>query len=298
MDKPYVSAHVSLIGRRYDPKLLSEHLNCDNQLAHDVALPLFKNGVQVAAMTCRKSYHCDPANPMVPEPRNHHSLILLLQGELTVHMNNEERVMKSGDLAYCPPETTFGYKGKKGSVSWWLYFKLADDEYWDPLKRNDPYVRAYESADLMFLLLRRLLDAYRKKDLKGLSIARGDAHMLLTVLSRLRYADSTDELSERLKQVVEQIATHPSKPWTVNAIARTLNVSERVLFRLFKKQYGCSPVELVIRQRLNMAVQHLTETQEPISAIALHCGYKSVYSFTRLFHKHIGMPPAEYRKRS
>jgi transcriptional regulator GlxA family with amidase domain len=150
----------------------------------------------------------------------------------------------------------------------------------------------------MYVLLRRLLDAHRQRDLASLSIARGDANMLATVLSRLRKNNTgTDHFNEKLQQLVSSIASEPANTWTLQSMAQMIGVSERNLFRVFKKEYGCSPMEMVIRQRLNRAIQLLSDNQDRIATIAASCGYESVYSFTRLFRKHVGFQPAQYRKR-
>ncbi len=80
-------------------------------------------------------------------------------------------------------------------------------------------------------------------------------------------------------------------------MAARLHVSVSQLKRIFKQELGVSPRELVIRQRMKVAISRLVNTDLTIAVIAAELGYDSMHSFTRLFTKHVGDSPGRYRKR-
>ena len=47
---------------------------------------------------------------------------------------------------------------------------------------------------------------------------------------------------------------------------------------------------------MDAAVRRLRETDDPISKIALDCGYAEQSSFTRQFKQTVGISPARYRR--
>ena len=49
---------------------------------------------------------------------------------------------------------------------------------------------------------------------------------------------------------------------------------------------------------MRLAAELLDSTALQIQTIAQHCGVLDVQYFSKLFKKHIGMTPKEYRKRS
>ena len=63
----------------------------------------------------------------------------------------------------------------------------------------------------------------------------------------------------------------------------------RAMFRLSAGQY-------LTRFRLEQATERLRRSNDPISAIALDCGYADQTAFTRQFRKVVGLSPGHYRK--
>jgi transcriptional regulator GlxA family with amidase domain len=57
-----------------------------------------------------------------------------------------------------------------------------------------------------------------------------------------------------------------------------------------------SPLEYLQSQRIAKAKQ-LLEHSLSFEAIVERCGYRDVSSFRKLFARHVGMSPGEYRRR-
>jgi two-component system response regulator YesN len=67
------------------------------------------------------------------------------------------------------------------------------------------------------------------------------------------------------------------------------------LTRVFKKETGLSISDYVMGQRLGMAADLLSSTDLPVGAIAAKVGYANFSHFSRMFKKHTGLGPIEYR---
>lgn len=48
---------------------------------------------------------------------------------------------------------------------------------------------------------------------------------------------------------------------------------------------------------MQLATQELLNSNRKIESIASELGYESFHSFTRLFTRHVGIPPGQYRAR-
>jgi len=68
--------------------------------------------------------------------------------------------------------------------------------------------------------------------------------------------------------------------------------------RLFKLTYGVSFYQYVIQRKIVRACELLLETVEPVSQIALECGFSDQSSFTRRFSAEVGTSPAAWREAS
>jgi AraC-like DNA-binding protein len=73
-------------------------------------------------------------------------------------------------------------------------------------------------------------------------------------------------------------------------------MSEPNFFKVFKHQYGITPVEYINQQRIHLATKLLHNTQYPISDICFACGYNNLNYFLKVFKKAMGTTPMTYRK--
>jgi AraC-like DNA-binding protein len=182
--------------------------------------------------------------------------------------------------------------------TWWLYFELQDNDRWAQLKKHGPYIRQYEHSMLMFLLLRAILDAQNKGSNQDSFLAQDSSRFLLRLLSNEIVA--TDRNSSphvrKLEELMSEIERHPELPWTVAGMAERTAISRGYLSALFKKQHGLAPMEAVIKQRMLRAIDLLVREKKKVQDTALTVGYQSVCSFTRLFVRHVGVSPSQYRK--
>ncbi len=81
---------------------------------------------------------------------------------------------------------------------------------------------------------------------------------------------------------------------SMELVARESGLSEYHFFRLFKAVFLISPHQYLIKKRLDMACVLLKKGNECISEIALLCGYADVFSFSKVFKKHIGVAPSVF----
>ncbi len=272
-------------------KGFSEVLGSDNIFAREVAQPLFDSEIIIIGLTERLDYDSGVTK------RNMHRFTLLLQGEMDIRVGQRTKSIRCGDIVYVSPNTLFSRRSS-GPV-WFLYIDIEDSVLWKPLKRNNSYVRKYEHCMLMFSLLRNILDAKNNNGVATKVLALQNSHALVNLLMyEVALADKGSSSIESLAmhKVVDQIAHEPEKKWTLKDMAEELSVSVSHLTYLFRKIYGVSPMEIVIKQRMSKASRLLTYSELKLEEVSENVGYESVYSFTRLFKKHIGISPIKYRK--
>jgi transcriptional regulator GlxA family with amidase domain len=85
-----------------------------------------------------------------------------------------------------------------------------------------------------------------------------------------------------------------------NPVARMLaetGLPERSFQRRFRAATGMAPIAYVHALRLEEAKQMLEMEDQPVEAIALQVGYEDASFFGRLFRRHVGMTPVQYRRR-
>ena len=97
-------------------------------------------------------------------------------------------------------------------------------------------------------------------------------------------------------KVIPYLEEHFAEAIPVPDIAAYAALNPQYLMRVFKKETGLSILEYVTELRMKKAAEILRETDWNNELIAERCGYISTNYFIRLFKKHYGMTPGEYRR--
>lgn len=101
---------------------------------------------------------------------------------------------------------------------------------------------------------------------------------------------------QELLTLRKSIMNNPQEDWSIADMARQLHLSMGYLQSLYKKKFGVSCMDDVIRCRVRRAKDLLTNTDDGISDIASQCGYKNVEHFCRQFKSACGVSPRNYRR--
>jgi len=101
---------------------------------------------------------------------------------------------------------------------------------------------------------------------------------------------------KRLSTSRDYIADNYLDTFSLNDAANNSFMSPFHFSRVFKKTYGETPNEFLIRLRIEKAKQMLITENFNVSEVCERVGYISLGSFSSLFHKHVGMSPTSYRR--
>jgi AraC-like DNA-binding protein len=101
------------------------------------------------------------------------------------------------------------------------------------------------------------------------------------------------ELTPAIEHVLENFSTQIR----MDSLAGLVGLSVSQLDRRFLAHLQTSPSQYIQRVRINEARNRLSKTQESISGISGQCGFYDQAQLTRLFRKHTGMTPTDYRRR-
>ncbi len=121
------------------------------------------------------------------------------------------------------------------------------------------------------------------------------------LIGTIQFFETRRQMLESLGPIgkaAELIRDHLGDGLMVGEIARRTGISERQLQRLFRKSFGMSVQQFIIRSRLQAAIHELTRTRRTIAEIALMFGFSDQSAFTNQFRSLTGMPPSRYRQLS
>ncbi|WP_346237075.1 AraC family transcriptional regulator [Niabella insulamsoli] len=84
-------------------------------------------------------------------------------------------------------------------------------------------------------------------------------------------------------------------PLTVQELAARQNLSGSHFMIRFKSKTGTSPIDYLIRLKIQFACQLLKQTDLRVNEVAEKTGYQDVFYFSRIFKKYTGVPPTKFR---
>lgn len=105
--------------------------------------------------------------------------------------------------------------------------------------------------------------------------------------------DAVRRIADKAALIIENGCLPDSN---LSELAKMLNITDRHLRRVFIAEFGVSPVQYLQTQRLLLAKGLLTDTQLPVTDIALTAGFGSIRRFNDLFIKQYKLTPTQLRR--
>ena len=129
-------------------------------------------------------------------------------------------------------------------------------------------------------------------------------HLLMDILFQIYYEQfPTDTLPQKhmcsdklVALAAEYIISNINKQILIEDICRAVGTNASTLNFRFNREFGTSPGQFILCERVNKAKRLLTSTTYSISQIAARCGFENLYYFSNSFKKHTGISPSQYRK--
>ena len=111
----------------------------------------------------------------------------------------------------------------------------------------------------------------------------------------LSQMDSSRALADAAARSIER-ALHSGSPLSMTTLAARMGVTDRHLRRIFAATHGVTPIGYLNTQRLLLAKQLLTDTPQPVTQVALNCGFGSLRRFNAAFVEHYRLNPTQLRQ--
>ncbi len=225
-----------------------------------------------------------------------------LSGRGCLRMRDKVYEIRAGEaiLAEIPGDHT--YYLPPDSPEWEFYFVLVrPDQLRDMWRETEERLGCRASFPIDSAPVRALETIYREARLDRIADAYRASSLVYQFMAELcRYAMSArrndrHQWPEAIRAAMSFIERRYADHISVEQIAQAAGMSKYHLIRSFAKATGHTPVEVMTRLRLKQSVDLLLHTDLPVEEIATTCGYSSGSYFIKVFKRHIGCPPGEFR---
>ncbi|MBN1349229.1 helix-turn-helix transcriptional regulator [candidate division KSB1 bacterium] len=234
--------------------------------------------------------------------KNDYQLIYIEKGSGSISIENNTYTVSSHDLICIYPNQLHRSNDEAPG-----YFELIEilwyfKEAIQPELNLNPVMKLKPGSQIVRSLQRLVKEALlKRREYKILmKIIMSDILVQLERLepdSAIPGEDNSNSSSRyRVKKVLEYIHLHYRNDISLDDLSEIAGVSSPHLCRIFPRITNYSPINYLIKIRLDIAVDLLKNSDYTISEIAEMVGFEDIYYFSRVFKKWKGMPPRKFRE--
>lgn len=122
---------------------------------------------------------------------------------------------------------------------------------------------------------------------------------ILQANTRKTYLDNSKAWSNnrRFAYIIEYIRKNLVETLTVKELSEKAYMSESNFYRVFKQEFGQSPVDFINQERIAKATELLTQPDCNLTDVFHSCGFKNRSYFNRMFKRIKGTSPSKYQQK-
>jgi AraC-like DNA-binding protein len=229
-------------------------------------------------------------------------LIYCTDGSGWCDIGDERHTLSEGWTLLIPPHTAHIYSAAEDAPwsIYWTHFDGGQAEDYQTLLGASTHAPLLYVPDTQFVtqafeeVYSYVQGGYTDDSLVGLSTAF--ARLLGLLRCRRRAPDVKGRRQEdKILQSIKYMREHLGEPCRLDDLADAAQMSTSHYSHLFKEQTNTSPVQFLIRLKMQRASDLLDTTDQTVQRIAGQVGYDDPFHFSRMFKKTIGKSPSAYR---
>ena len=254
-------------------------------------------------------------NPDSYAPHFHSAMEVCLPilGECEVEVSGKRYLVQAGEVLFVPSGATHALRMAAGSERYLILFErngaftMKEFAALRPMMRQPIYLTAEsEATPVVRKTLLQLVDAYESyttlRNLRCYALLM-DVFATLGELYLPDVANSAEmsAITRRLSgedafnRALDYLNTNYAENITLDTLADYAGFSRYTLSRMFTRHTGATFIQYLNARRVDMAAELLSQSDLPVTQVALRVGFGSIATFNRAFRTQKGCTPSQYR---
>lgn len=237
-----------------------------------------------------------------PAGRNDYQLIYVCEGQCVVTINGAVHIAYAGDcIIYRPGEAQDYLLSKRASPrTYWIHFNGSIcQKIFETLSLQNLHIIKTEQNREIEHLISGICRHHNLKTENNEIICSGLMQSVLAILSNEAHKasyHSKGKSTDKISELISRIKMVPNLNISVAECADFCNMSKPHFARVFKNTAGISPVQFMLRIRIDRAKELLDFTDKTVAEISEASGFSDQNYFARIFKKITGVSPTQYRQ--
>lgn len=247
-------------------------------------------------MTLCGHYYCTDQYGMNRESYPENLLLYIRHGEMDVHYQGKQYLMKEGNLLMMNCRYPHMYHAHDGLEFVYLHYEGTNSHALTDylIEQNGGPIF---SCDCNLSVGNSIYDNARRYK-PGRMQNLMEIHFWINSLLEQISAAITQKVEKGtpVDLAVHYIMEHVGEDISLDMLAELTNFNKYYLSHLFKRTTGYSVAEFILTTRLQKAEQLLLHSNRSVEDIAYEVGYSHASSFINTFTSRVGFSPKQYRK--
>lgn len=251
-------------------------------------------------------HHCHDADFFIDRPDGSGDyLLLLLRTPAIFEVNGKEILTPAGSVFIYPKGRTQRYRCVPLNVfeNDWVHFDFDDPAEEEEFLNMGIPMETVVTMPLEFLSYCVKSIAYEKYSENPCKDESASLFMRLMFIkirekNQNKLSGRRSSQFELISTVRNKIYSRPYEQRSVDSTAHEVRMSRSAFQHAYKKHFGMTFIEDLVRSRVSYAKMLLSTTNMNINDISVSSGYHSYVHFARQFKEQTGFTPSEYRKKA
>lgn len=274
-------------------------MNIDYDFVEDVSVPLRVNNCGYY------SIHTTPVIEMShTEERNDYKLLYIAAGKVHFYFkgSTEETIVSKGNMIlFRPkePQVYYYYAEEKPEVYWVHFTGSKVEEYLKhyELRKEENVFFTGVSSDYPWIYNQIIRELQLKRVNYEEMLRILLRHILITINRYMKEGKQTgNDMIDEIEKATHYFNENYNKNISIAQYAEEHLISTNWFIHSFKKVMKVTPMQYIMSLRISAAKVYLETTGKNITEIAEAVGYDNNLYFSRVFKKHTGYAPSEYKK--
>lgn len=225
--------------------------------------------------------------------------LYLKTGTMKLAIGEIETSISSNTLVVIPPDTPYAYSQPNSEPLFYYWIHFTGSYALSCLKEFDlfplPLIR--RNTDVLNPIeyqMQKMFDTFIKNG--ALRDAELSHCMDAILIEIAKHSHTENDDTKKLSKSIKYIHANYTSDIKIPDLAAMEFLSSSRYSVLFNRIIHTSPYQYIINLRLKAACEMLRDSNLGVTQIAELLGFQSCFFFSKLFKKHLGISPLQYRK--